>query len=230
MTRPAGRFLTPFLAPLLALSLTPTVLAQTEARHDERMRYQACIAMSGEDAGAALEEAQTWRIEGGGWPAEVCEAHAFIGLNDHAVAAAILEELAAERRPGMVEEERVDFFTLAAESRQALGDHEAALANFDAALAIDPGAILTRTGRARLYRDQADWPALARDAEDLIRRVPELAIGWQMRGAYRLETGDLDGAWQDMERARELEPDRIETLVLRGRINEARRLADAPGN
>ncbi len=214
----------------VSLLLTPSALAQSETRQEERMRYQACIAISGEDAGAALEEAQTWRIEGGGWPAEVCEAHAFIGLNDHAVAASILEEIASERRPGMVEEERVDFLTLAAESRAALGDTDLALANYDAALAINPSAILTRTGRARLYRDQADWPALSRDAEDLIRRVPELAIGWYLRGVYRLETDNLDGAWQDMERARELEPDRIETLVLRGRINEARRLAATPEN
>ena len=68
----------------------PSAWAQGEARQEERMRYQACIAMSGDDAMAALEDAQTWRIEGGGWPAEVCEAHAFISLGDHAVAATIL--------------------------------------------------------------------------------------------------------------------------------------------
>ena len=222
--------MTRFAVLALTLAFTPSVLAQTGARQDERMRYQAGIALSGEDAAAALEEAQTWRIEGGGWPAEVCEAHAFIALNDHGVAATILEELAAERRAGMVDEERVDFLTLAAESRIALGETEAALTNYDAALAINPAAILTRTGRARLHRDAADWPALSRDAEELITRVPQLAIGWHLRGVYRLETGDLDGAWADMERARELEPERIETLVLRGRINEARRLAAQSDN
>lgn len=209
----------------LSLLVIPSAWAQGEARQEERMRYQACIAMSGDDAMAALEDAQTWRIEGGGWPAEVCEAHAFISLGDHAVAATILEELGAERRAGMVDEERVDFLTLAAESRVELGETDSALADYDAALAIDASAILTRSGRARLYLDQQDWPALSRDAEELIRRVPELAIGWYLRAVYRLETDDLDGAWADMERARELEPERIETLVLRGRINEARRLA-----
>ncbi|WP_203290762.1 tetratricopeptide repeat protein [Maricaulis parjimensis] len=210
---------------LLCLLISPAALAQTDARQEERIRYQACIAMTADDPVAALQEAQTWRIDGGGWPAEVCEAHAFIGLNDHAVAAAILEELAAERRPGMVEEERVDFLTLAAESRMALGETDAARLDYDTALDINPSAILTRTGRARLFQQEADWPALSRDAEELIRRVPQLAIGWHLRGVYRLETGDLDGAWQDMERARELEPERVETLLLRGRINEARRLA-----
>ncbi|WP_300543801.1 tetratricopeptide repeat protein [Maricaulis sp.] len=213
------------LSVLLTLAcLTPSGFAQGEARQAERMRYQACIARTGEDPGAALQEAQTWRIEGGGWPAEVCEAQAFIALGDHAVGAAILEELAGERRPGMVAEERVDFLTLAAESRAAIGETGRALANYDAALAIDPSAILTRAGRAGLNRDLEDWPALGRDAEDLVRRVPGLATGWYLRGVFRLETGDLDGAWADMQAARERAPDRIDILVLRGRINEARRL------
>lgn len=202
-------------------------LAQGEARQAEQMRYQACIAGVGEDAVSALQEAQTWRVEGGGWPAEVCEAHAFIALGDHEVGAGILEELAAAPRPGMVDAERTDFLVLAAQSRSLSGDEAAAMRNYDAALEIDPDAIMALAGRARLNLAREDWPALERDANRLIEIVPQEATGWYLRGERRLNTDDLDGAWADMERARERAPERIEILLLRGRINEARRLAAA---
>lgn len=217
-----------FLSALFpALLLAAPAHAQNTARTEERMRYQACIAQSGEEPTAALEEAQTWRIEGGGWPAEICEAHAFIGLGDFEVAAAILEELAGERRAGMVDAERVDFLTLAGETRARAGDVETALEDYAAALEIDPYSVLTLSLRGRLHREAENWGGLERDAQRLIDLVPESAEGWYLRSLYHLNTGDLEAAGADMEAARERAPDRIEILVLRGDINEARRLAAA---
>lgn len=220
----SARFILSALLP--ALLLAPAS-AQNTVRVEERMRYQACIAQSGEDPAAALEEAQTWRIEGGGWPAEICEAHAFIGLGDFQMAAAILEELAGEPRPGMVDAERVDFLTLAGETRARAGNVETALADYAAALEIDPYSVLTLTMRGRLHRNTENWGALERDAQRLIDLVPESAEGWYLRSLYHLNTGDLDAAGSDMEAARERAPERIEILVLRGDINEARRQAGA---
>lgn len=214
-------------AALLPALLTAPASAQNTARAEERMRYQACIAQSGEEPAAALEEAQTWRIEGGGWPAEICEAHAFIGLGDFQVAAAILEEITGEPRAGMVDAERVDFLTLAGEARARSGDTETALADYAAALEIDPYSVLTLTLRGRLHRDTENWGALERDAQRLVDLVPESAEGWYLRSLYHLNTGDLDAAGTDMEAARERAPERIEILVLRGDINEARRQAAA---
>ena len=220
-----ARFLLP--ATLLPAVLLAPASAQNTARAEERMRYQACIAQSGEDPAAALDEAQTWRIEGGGWPAEICEAHAFIGLGDFAMAAAILEELAGERQAGMVDAERVDFFTLAGETRARAGNVEAALEDYAAALDIDPYSVPTLTLRGRLHRSEENWGGLERDAQRLIDLVPESAEGWYLRSLYHLNTGDLDAAETDMAAARERAPERIEILVLRGDINEARRQAAA---
>jgi len=215
------------LSALLPALLLAPAGAQNTVRAEERMRYQACIAQSGEEPAAALEEAQTWRIEGGGWPAEICEAHAFIGLGDFQMAAAILEELAGEPRAGMVNAERVDFLTLAGETRARAGDTETALEDYAAALEIDPYSVLTLTMRGRLHRDEESWGALERDAQRLVDLVPENAEGWYLRSLYHLNTGDLDAAEADMEAARERAPERIEILVLRGDINEARRQAAA---
>jgi tetratricopeptide (TPR) repeat protein len=216
------RLVLPVLAVLIAV---PSAGAQNTVRQEERMRYQACIAQSGDDAAGALEEAQTWRIEGGGWPAEICEAHAFIGLGDFEMAASILEELAGTPQPGMVDAERVEFLTLAGETRARNGDVEAALDDYAAALEIDPYSILTLSGRGRLHLAEENWGGLERDAQHLIDLVPESAEGWYLRGVYHLNTGDHDAAWTDMQAARERAPERVEILVLRGQINEARRLA-----
>lgn len=213
---------------LLALC-TSASAAQSEARNAERMRYQTCIAMSGDDPAEALEEAQIWRIEGGGWPAEVCEAHAYIALGDFDVAAGILEELASQRRAGMVDAERVDFLTLAGETRARSGNTDAALDNYAAALELAPYSILTLSGRGRLHLAEENWGGLARDAQSLVDLVPESAEGWYLRAAFNLNTGNLDAATSDIEAARDRAPERIEILVLRGQINEARRLAASGG-
>jgi tetratricopeptide (TPR) repeat protein len=219
----------PFSRVLPAVAIGVLTAAPATARDDvrmaEQMRYQACIASAGDDAVAALQEAQTWRVEGGGWPAEVCEAHAFIALGEHTVGAGILEDLAGEARPGMVDPERTEFLTLAAESRSLAGEEDLAMRDYDAALAIDPDAVVALAGRARLNLARRDWPALERDANRLIDLVPWDATGWYLRGERRLNTGDPEGAWADMERARERAPDRVDILLLRGRINEARRRA-----
>lgn len=223
------RSLSVTLLPLACIAIAPLCAqAQGMARQAEQMRYQSCIAGIGSDAEAALEEAQTWRIEGGGWPAEVCEAQAFIALGDHAVGAGILEGLANQPPAGMVPQEQADFLTLAAESRALAGDHEQAMADYDRAIDLVDDAVMALAGRARLNLDAGDWPALERDANRLIQSAPHDAEGWFLRAERRLNTGDLDGAQTDMEAARERAPERIDILVLRGRINEARRQANAP--
>lgn len=87
-----------------------------------------------------------------------------------------------------------------------------------------PDSIPARLARARLLADAGQWETLEADAEALITHAPYLAAGWRYRGQSRLGRGELDLAWQDMERARQQEPDDIPSLLLRGAILEARRL------
>lgn len=123
----------------------------------------------------------------------------------------------------MVDAERVDFLTLAGETRARAGETDRALSDYAAALEIDPFSIITLSRRGRLHLEREDWGGLQRDAQQLVDLVPESAEGWYLRGVYHLETGDLDAAQADMEAARERAPERVEILLLRGRINEARR-------
>lgn len=208
----------------LALAITPLAQAQTSAAYQERIRLDTCLGQIQLDPSEALERAQTWRLEGGGWPAEVCEARALIELGETQIGADILVSLAERQPVGMVDEESAELYILAGDTRFAVGLVDGAAAAYDAALALTPDSIPALLAHARLLADAGQWTALAVDADALITNAPYLAAGWRYRGQSRLGLGELDLAWQDMERAREQEPDDIPSLLLRGAILEARRL------
>ncbi|WP_417485626.1 hypothetical protein [Maricaulis sp.] len=209
----------------ISLAFAPFAQAQNSAAYQERVRLDACLGQIQIDPSEALERAQTWRLEGGGWPAEMCEARALIELGEAVIGADILVSL-AERQPiGMVDEERAELYILAGDTRFTSGLVDGAALAYDAALTLTPDSVPARLARARLLADAGDWAALAVDADALITHAPYLAAGWRYRGQSHLGLGELDLAWQDMQRAREQEPDDIPSLLLRGAILEARRLA-----
>ncbi len=78
-------------------------------------------------------------------------------------------------------------------------------------------------GRARGAAEQAMWAAAEADASAAIRQDSTLGEAYTIRAQARLELGDLDGAQRDMEQARQIDPADIDALLVRGRINEARR-------
>lgn len=216
-----------FLACALALVCTPALPAQTDAAYRERVRFDSCLGQIQLDPSEALERAQTWRIEGGGWLAEVCEARTLIALGEPVLGADILVELADGSAIGMVEAERAELLTLAGDARFTAGLMDEAATAYGLALELQPDAVATRLARARLHAERSDWPALEGDARMLIEHAPWLAAGWRYRGQVRLAGGALDLAWQDMLSAREREPDDIPALLLRGAILEARRTRGA---
>jgi len=216
------------LALALTPALTPALLAQTDAAYRERIRFDTCLGQIQLDSSEALEQAQTWRLEGGGWPAEVCEARALIALGEPEVGADILVNLSDGLAVGMVETERAELLTLAGDTRFAEGLIDAAAEAYSAALDLQPDAIPTRLARAQLRAETRDWDGLVEDADALVEQAPYLAAGWRYRGQVHLARGELDAAWAAMENAREQEPDDIPSLLLRGAILEARRTA--PGN
>ncbi len=128
----------------LALALAPLAQAQTSAAYQERIRFDTCLGQIQLDASEALERAQTWRLEGGGWPAEVCEARALIELGEPEVGADILVSLAERQPVGMIDEEQSELFILAGDTRFALGLVDEAAAAYDSApgpdAGLDPGA------------------------------------------------------------------------------------------
>jgi tetratricopeptide (TPR) repeat protein len=215
-----------FLATSFLVLTAAPCLAQSPAALSETDRYLACLASVADNADDAFEDALTWRMEGGGWPAAHCEARALIALGDIENGARLMADQAGE-------ETNVDDMAIRAamfiEAGQAwLGNDQAEAADeaFAEAAALAPQSLDARLGAAQASLALGDWEMAETRASALIDRAPGLVDGWQVRAAARLEAEMLDGAARDLETALTLAPDDIDLLVLRGRINEARRLAD----
>lgn len=211
-------------AGLLAIA-GATAHAQGSAILAETDRYFTCLERVESDQDAAFEDALAWRMEGGGWPAAHCEARAIIALGDRARGAALLDELAMSGVSDQDQPARITMLVEAGQTWLGLEEADAAQASFAAALeldALDGAALLGRAGASVAL---GDWDAAEVAATAVIDQTPGLVDGWRLRAQARLEHGALDAAWQDMETGREIEPANIDLLVLRGRINEARRLA-----
>lgn len=212
------------LAALIGTAGAPA-LAQSSAILEESQRYQDCIALIASDPENAFEDALAWRMQGGGWPARDCEARALIASGDAAGGASMLESLASMPRAGMPTELRIDQYRAAGDAWLMIFDADRARRAFDDGLELDGLNVPLLIGAARAAESATEWDVLLADADTLVAQAPYAAEGWYFRSLARLETGDVSGADTDMQAALERAPERIETLVLRGRINEAKRLA-----
>jgi len=200
------------------------VSAQAEAIEIETARYLACLERVETEQDQAFEDALAWRMEGGGWPAAHCEALALIALGDISGGAVTLEELAATSTGGRDALIRSEMLVEAGKAWLRIEQSAAAQRAFTAALELAPVDLDALLGQAQSALALGEWRLAETAASATIAQTPDLAEAWRLRAAARLESGALDTAWQDMETARQIEPDNIDILVLRGRVNEARRL------
>ncbi|MCC5996802.1 MAG: hypothetical protein JJU18_10590 [Oceanicaulis sp.] len=190
-------------------------------------RYRACLDRVSTDAEAAYEDAMIWRAQGGGWPAEHCAGLAQIAQG-WSQTGAIRLRAAAEGATDASDMSRAILFGQA-------GDAFLRARRFDEAAQVFARGMDFAPSDAGLARGLAD-AAYARG--DLARTVEAadaaLAINpgdpgaLGMRAAARLEQGAFDEAEADLADALAAEPENVELLVLRGRLNEARRTGQVP--
>ncbi|HAQ36709.1 MAG: hypothetical protein CMF74_00935 [Maricaulis sp.] len=206
----------------LAASLAGPAAAQTDYEAADRARYQACLERIGTDPENAYEDALAWRYESGGWPARHCEARALIALGEAGEGAARLEAVASA--PDTSDQwVKVLLFAEAGEAWMTAGQPEDSRRAYTEALEYNNESAPLWLGRARGAAEQAMWAAAEADASAAIRQDSTLGEAYTIRAQARLELGDLDGAQRDMEQARQIDPADIDALLVRGRINEARR-------
>ncbi|WP_412545217.1 tetratricopeptide repeat protein [Maricaulis sp. MIT060901] len=211
----------------LALLSPPTALAQSSAQLNEHQRYSACMERIATEAVEAYEDALAWKYDGGGWPAEHCQARALIAVGDPHTGASLLESIASLERPGLLMQERLDMWLEAGTTWLEIEDFEAAERSFAVALALvelSPHAML---GHAKAYLGLEQFPAAETAASNLIEIYPDNASARAVRAEARLNLGTLDQAMEDILVAIEQQPDVVEHYVLRGRISEAVRRSDA---
>ncbi|MEE2565248.1 tetratricopeptide repeat protein [Hyphobacterium marinum] len=189
----------------------------------ERARYEACLQRVETDPENAYEDALAWKYDGGGWPALHCEARALVTLGEEEEGARRMEAMGMASDGG-TDAMRVLVLAEAGEAFLLANAPEEARRAYTNALSFNENSAPLWMGRARAALVQEMWTAAEADATAAISHNAGLAEAWRTRAEARLELGRLDGAESDMNRARELDPADIETLVIRGRILEARRL------
>ena len=203
--------------------ITSAAEAQTSSYEAvERARYEACLERIETDPENAYEDALTWKFDGGGWPALHCEARALVTLGEEEGARRM--EAMGMATDGGNDAMRVLVLAEAGEAWLLAGEAENARRAYTNALSFNEDSAPLWMGRARAALEQDMWSAAEADATAAISYDATLMEAWRARALARLEQGQLDGAESDMSRARQLDPADIETLVIRGRIIEARRL------
>lgn len=109
-----------------------------------------------------------------------------------------------------------------AASRHLLGDVPGAMADYDAALRVNPRCTLAFVNRSNSRGMLGDFPGAIADATEAIRLEPGYAEAWFNRGQARQLAGDVAGAETDFRKALRLKP------ILGEKLDRARKLAEPP--
>lgn len=212
---------------LLAIAIAALPMSQssiTAIRGAELERLNECIALADQDAEAAFEESLAWLGEGGRPAARYCNAMAIMALGNYKEGAARLEELANAPDAGGIED-RAIYLAQAGNAWLTAEYPDAALVAFDNAVKLAPDNADIRIDRAATYLVLGQSNQAVEDLNFALDQRPNNAEALRMRGRAWLDLENFDNAEADMTRSLVLDDKNIDTLLLRGDIREARRLA-----
>ena len=206
-----------------AADKSPAVIDDPTQSFDEK--HKACLEQIAVDSDLAFEEAMIWRSEGGGRRAKHCEAMALFALGHEDEAAHRLDQL-AKASDGGSPRMRADFLSEAANFWLAAENSEKAYLSATAGLKIKKDHIDLRIARARAYAMTGRYDYAETDLTSTLVFDKHNAAALRYRADARLNQDKLDEALIDIETSLDLEPESVETALLRGRIKEAIRLQD----
>ncbi len=207
------------LAPAPPRPVPPRPRMRLETPAQIQGEYDRCLARAERDPEGAYEDAMNWaRARGGGDPALHCAAIALFAQGSYRMSAAAFTELAEttrDRRAAI----RADMTAQAGHAWMIAGDPTNALAAFDAAVEIAPGAAVYHADRAEaLAALGQDWDAIdaLNQASDLDPNRGEI---YAMRAGLYRKLNTLDLAAEDANRAVRLAPKLPEAWLERGIVN-----------
>lgn len=216
----------------LLVLLTVSAPASAQRRDwdlQEQQRYENCLGLIETDPDLAYETAIAWQFESGGPPARHCVASALIALGQYEEGAARLESAAAAPDAGSIDV-RAAMLHQAGQawlSANAPAEAERALTY---GLSIAPGNPDLLVERALARGLQHEWAEAVQDLTISLTRRDQDVQALRLRAEANLQLGRYDEADEDVEAALAIDPEDIETLVVRGRAIEARRTGQAPDN
>ena len=182
-------------------------------------RYAACLSKVKTDAEAAMEDALVWSSQGGLHRAEHCLALAHIAMGKHRLGALRLEELAGqtERRPP---EMRAELWVQAGDAWFLDRAWNEAARVFTYAIHARPGLTDAYRGRARVALEQDRPEDALQDLAIAARLNDRERYTYELMARAEIIRQDFSAALDAVEKALALEPDHLETLVLRGEIRQ----------
>lgn len=111
---------------------------------------------------------------------------------------------------------RVDDLLASADRHRHAGAHVEALADYEAALELDPARGQAWIGRARVKLVTKDLVGARADLDKAVELMPTDGIAHFERGLVRFAQNDVQGAIEDQTRAIELQKDPVRAWVARG--------------
>jgi tetratricopeptide (TPR) repeat protein len=180
--------------------------------------YEACLARLGEDADAALAEAERWHSQGGGEGAAHCAALALIGLGETDRAAAALEQIAA--RSSASPAARSVVFGQATQAWLLVENPARAQAAATQGLALTPEDTWLLMDRAVALAAQGRHAQAIADLERATTIDPNRIEAWVLRAATRRQLDQIALAAADIERAFAIEVENAEAFLERGIIRQ----------
>jgi tetratricopeptide (TPR) repeat protein len=194
----------------------------------EAARLEACVAKIESDPENAYEDALAWSYEGNRPGARQCTALALIALGNYETGAERLETLATSSDAGTLEQ-RAIYLSQAGQAWIMSGAPDVAVVSFTDALTLAPGTVDLLLDRASAYIMLEEWDKAHSDLDLALANAPGLPAAHQLRAEVYLNKKSYDLAMRDVEAAMSGDPKNIDTLLVRGRVREAIRLAEADG-
>jgi tetratricopeptide (TPR) repeat protein len=205
------------LALLTAWPLAFAAAAPQSPPSDADAHYQYCLDAARRAPKDGLAQAEDWRADGGGFPADHCAAVALFGLKRFAEAAQRFEALAGammkekpELRAGALEQ--------AGQAWLLAGEPVKARAAFDGALRFTPRDPEIFIDRARADADAKDFATAVTDLDGALTLAPQRAEALIYRASAYRQLDQLDRARDDIEAALKMVPDDVAGLLERGNI------------
>jgi tetratricopeptide (TPR) repeat protein len=202
-------------ASLMFLGAAPLAaqrLPAVEADH-----YARCMEEARRKPAAAFDDANAWRIAGGGHPAEHCADVALIGLGRYAEAGAKLEALADAMAKGPADL-RAQVLDQAGQAWLLAGEPARAAATLTAAVAVTPDDADLLTDRAEAYAGQKQYQEAIADLDHALALDAKRVDSLIFRASAHRALEQFDAARRDVDAALRLAPDQPDALLERGNI------------
>lgn len=187
-------------------------------------RHKLCLERIAKDPATAHEEAMIWRSEGGGRRARHCEAMALFALG-HAEEAAYRLDKLSQAVDGGSPQMRADYREQAADLWLKAKEPRRAYDSATAGLELDRADPDLRMARARAYAALGRWDYAEIDLSSALAFNPGNAEALRYRADARRHQGKLADAKTDIDQSLAVDGKNIDSLVVRGQINEDLRLA-----